>query len=77
MATFGFKHLWYHRFNHVVTVNRICVGISCLEIDMGKSCENVFGLTLQKDSSMSVSQELITTQFLLTGTIKVIKASDA
>ena len=39
----------YHRFNHVVPVNRSSVIVSCLEIDMGKSRETVFGLTIQRD----------------------------
>ena len=34
---------------------------------MGKSHETVVGLSLQKDFFMSISQELITRQILLTG----------
>ena len=44
-----FKHLRYHRINHVVTVNQICIVMSCLEIDMGKSGGTVFSLSFQKD----------------------------
>ena len=43
------KHLRYHRFNHVVPVNRICVVMSCLEMDMVKSHEIAFSMTVQRD----------------------------
>ena len=36
-------------FNHVVPVNRIRVAMSCLEIDMGKSHESAFIMTVQGD----------------------------
>ena len=42
--------------NHVVSVNRICVVMSCLEIDIGKSCETVLGLTFQRDFNVSLSR---------------------
>ena len=38
----------HHRFNHVVLVNRICVAMNCLEINMVISSENEFGLLLQR-----------------------------
>ena len=44
-----FKHLRYNRFNHVVHVNRICVVMSCQEIDMGKFSKTVFSLTFHRD----------------------------
>ena len=43
------KHVRYHRFNHVVPVNRICVVMNCLEINMGKSHESAFIMTVQRD----------------------------
>ena len=36
-------------FNHVVPVNKICVEMRCVEIDMGKICETVFSLSFQRD----------------------------
>ena len=36
-------------FNPVVPVNSICVVMSCVEIDMGKTCETVFSLSFQRD----------------------------
>ena len=35
MVRFDF---WEYMFNHGVPVNKICVVMICLEIDMGKSC---------------------------------------
>ena len=43
------KHLRYHSSNHVVPVNRLCVVMSCLEIDVGKSHEIAFSMTVQRD----------------------------
>ena len=62
------KHLRYLRFNHVVSVNRICVVMGCLEMDVGKSHEIAFSMTVQRDFQCAFSQELITTSFLLRGT---------
>ena len=36
-------------FYHVVPVNRICVILSCLEIDVGKSQEIAFSMTIQME----------------------------
>ena len=36
-------------FNHVVTVNRICVVMSCLEMDVGKFHEIASSMTVQRD----------------------------
>ena len=43
------KHLGYHRLNHVVPVNRSCVIMSCSEMDVGKSHEIAFSMTVQRD----------------------------
>ena len=43
------NHLMYHKFIHAVPVNRICVVMRCLEIDMGKSRETAFDLAVQRD----------------------------
>ena len=43
------KHLRYHSFNHAVPVNRVCVVIDCLEMDVGKSHEIAFSKTVQRD----------------------------
>ena len=39
----------YQKFIHVVPVNKACVITRCLEIDMRKIRESVFGLTFQRD----------------------------
>ena len=36
-------------FNYVVPVKRICVIMSCLEMDVGNSHEMTFSLTIQRD----------------------------
>ena len=36
-------------FNHVVPVNRNCVIMSCLEIDVGNFCVIAFSMTVQGD----------------------------
>ena len=36
-------------FNHVVPVNRICVVMSCLEMDVVNSLEIAFSMTIQRD----------------------------
>ena len=36
-------------FNHNVPVNRICVVMSCLDMDVGKSHEIAFSMTVQRD----------------------------
>ena len=36
-------------FNHAVPVNRICVVMSFLEMDEGKSHEIAFSMTVQRD----------------------------
>ena len=43
------KHLKYHRFHQVVPVNRICVVMSCLEMNVGKSHEIAFSMTVKRD----------------------------
>ena len=48
MATFCFRAYQTLQFNHGVPVNKICVVMSCLEIDMGKSCSFVFCLSFQR-----------------------------
>ena len=37
--------------------------MSCLEMGVGKSHEIAFSMTVQRDFSKSISQELITTHF--------------
>ena len=55
-------------FNKVVPVDRICVVMSCLEMDVGKSHEIAFSMTVSEGFSISVSQELTMTHLLLSGT---------
>ena len=45
----NYMYLRYRRFTHVVLVNRICVVMRCLEIDMGKSRETASDMTVQRD----------------------------
>ena len=47
MVTFGCQAS--NMFNHAVPVNRICVVMSCLEMDVGKSHEIAFSMTVQRD----------------------------
>ena len=37
-------------FNHVLPINTICVVMSCLEMDVRKSHEIAFSMTVQRDS---------------------------
>ena len=39
----------YHSFNHAVPMNRVCVVMSCLEMDVGKSHGIAFSMTVQRD----------------------------
>ena len=41
-------------FNYVVPVKRICVIMSCLEMDVGNSHEMAFSLTIQRESFKSL-----------------------
>ena len=43
------KYLRYYTFNHVVPVNRNCVVICCLEMDVGNFYEIAFSMTVQRD----------------------------
>ena len=52
------KHLRYHRFNHVVPVNRLCVVMSCLEFDVGGNPMKCFQHDSSDEFSMSVSQNI-------------------
>ena len=45
---------------HVVPVNRICVIMSCLEMDVGESNEIAFSMTVQRDfQSQSLKSSLL------------------
>ena len=71
----GFKHLRHHRFNHVVLVNRMFVAMGCLEIDIGKFCETVFGLSFQKGFQCQSFKSTFDRNFI--DRDKMIKACDA
>ena len=60
----------YHRFNHVVHVNRICVVMSCLEMDVGNFYEQFRGIF-----NVSLSRAQYDTLF--TERDKLKKACDA
>ena len=69
------SHIWYNRFNHVVPVNRICVVMSFLEMDEGKSHEIAFSMTVQRDFQCQSLNSSYDTLF--TERDKMIKACDA
>ena len=64
----------YYRFYHGVPVNRICVVMSCLEMDVGKSHEIAFSLTVQRDFQC---QSLKSDDTLFTERDEMIKTCDA
>ena len=70
------KHLRYHVFNNVVPVNRICAVMSCLEIDVGKSHEIAFSMTVQKDLQCQSLKSSLRHSFF-TERDKMVKACDA
>ena len=43
------KYLRYYRFSHAVPVNRNCVVMSCLEMDVGNFYEIAFNMTVERD----------------------------
>ena len=43
---FFVMYLRYHRFNHVIPVNRNCVVMSCFDMDVGNFHEIAFSMTV-------------------------------
>ena len=49
MVTFGCQASKVSQVNHVVPVNKICVVMSCFEMDVGKSHETALSMTVQRN----------------------------
>ena len=49
IAVLVVKYLRYYGFSHAVPVNRNCVVMSCLEMDVGIFYEIEFSMTVERD----------------------------